>query len=117
MTDKSEDSKFVDSLAEALEAETQALPDATAQRLQQLRREAVMLSESGRRPLFRGPVPALIATAAVIALALLVSFRMAPSVPALPVSSEAEFALAQDLELFEQLEFLAWLDEAHLDAG
>jgi len=33
------------------------------------------------------------------------------------MGSELEFVVAQDLEVLEELEFLAWLEEADLGAG
>ena len=109
-------------LKDALRREREALPEDVRNRLAASRREAVTLleeSESGGWSLAevfspRGLVMAAAASVAAIALWVAVS----PSNdPALPLLSAPEVALVQDLELLEELEFLAWLEEEPQGAG
>lgn len=115
--DQGNDEEFVEQISRRLELEVADLPDSAVQRLQLIRRQAVAAAE--RRPglLVSGRVPALIASAALVALAVFMNFNTDSPIPALPVASEAEFALAQELDLLQQLEFLAWLEEEQPNAG
>lgn len=104
---------FEDRLQKALRAETEApLAPEVAGRLAGIRRQAAltagnadrMLRLPRRRWLLWG---GMTTAAAGLLLAVAVS-RQAPA--PLPVFEEQAFAAAEDLELLEELEFLAWLE-------
>ena len=109
-------------LKETLRAERDELPEAVRSRLAASRREAVALldeSENGRWSLTGWFAPrglAVAAAASVAAIALWVGLT-SPEEPALPLLSAPEVAVVQDLELLEELEFLAWLEEESQGAG
>ncbi|MEM6708597.1 MAG: hypothetical protein AAF648_07405, partial [Pseudomonadota bacterium] len=90
-------------------------------RLDAARRSAVAAAEARlnkpRMMLLRWQSAAAVAAFAVVAV-ILVPQRAAVSVDALPTLDSSEFAAAAELELLEDLELLAWLDEQDLaDAG
>ncbi len=114
-------------LAEALTAERDAIAPDVRERLGAMRREAVRLAEeSADTPAFSlrgwlGALPMTATAAAGLAFALAVGVWLAAAPDAglepLPAISEAEAAVMQDLELLEELEFLAWLEEESAGAG
>lgn len=111
-------------LRQALLAERDDLPGTVRDRLAASRREAVALMEkqetaSGGWSLAdllasRGLAMAAAASAAAIALWIGLS---SPEDPALPLISVPEVAVVEDLEMLEELEFLAWLEEESQGAG
>ena len=115
-------------LKDALQREREALPQAVRDRLAASRQEAVaLLEEAEARPAAARAVAwltgrfdvrglALVGAAAAAALALWVTLSV-PDDPALPMLSAPEVAVVQDLELLEELEFLAWLEEESQGAG
>lgn len=116
MTDQDSDNEFVEGLTERLNAEVEELPQTSRLRLQAMRRQAVA---SAPRQWWQLSLPTagLIGSAAVLALAVFLSISTTDPVPMLPVVDEVELAIVQDLELLEQLEFLAWLEEGGPHAG
>ena len=107
---------FESRLARTLAAERDTLEPEVRQRLGALRREAVRLAET-EAPSQRwfGVLP-MAATAAaglafVFAIGVWLSALPASGPEPLPALTETEAAVMQDLELLEELEFLAWLDE------
>jgi hypothetical protein len=111
-------------LREALRAEREDLPEAVRSRLAESRREAIALlddSEAGSggwslTDLFAPRGLAVAAVASVAAVALWISSSTLED-PAIPLISAPEVAVVQDLELLEELEFLAWLEEESQGAG
>jgi len=91
------------------------LDAATLSRLNRAR-QAALAAALGRRPL-RAWWPAALATAAVLAVAVVLVRIPEPATPAAPVAAEDfEVIAAQDsLELYEDLEFYAWLDAQSAD--
>ena len=94
-----------------------------AARLAAMRREAVAIAEDGSREsswlqhLFAPR--ALVAAGAVLSLVIAAWVVLRPtddSLP-LPLLTEPEIAVVQDLELLEELEFLAWLEEEEIDGA
>ena len=72
-------------------------------------------TEQGLMP---SPVFASLAGAAlVVALAVGLTFRGSTGAPEIPLVTEPEIAIVQDMELLEDLEFLAWLEEELQGAG
>ncbi|MEM8766865.1 MAG: hypothetical protein AAGE43_05445 [Pseudomonadota bacterium] len=116
-------------LAESLKTERDNLAPDVRERLGAMRREAVKLAEEAaeanapasilRRWFGALPLAATATAGLTAALALGVWLASAPGAgPApLPAISEAEAAVMQDLELLEELEFLAWLEEESAGAG
>ncbi|MEM1439498.1 MAG: hypothetical protein AAF545_04885 [Pseudomonadota bacterium] len=104
-----------DALAKAIvdRLSTDVDPDVAA-RLRAARQEAVYLVDSAhrKRAPWLAPAGGLVA-ASVVAVVLLRDPGMQP----MPALDETEMAAAAELELLEELEMLAWLDEEMLDAG
>ena len=109
-----------------LEAVRSALapPDPDVQqRLARIRREAVQIAEESSSPWRRiawfpgGRSLAALTAAAGFALAVWLGVRVGSEPPPLPVLDEPEVAVVQELELLEELEFLAWLEEEPVGAG
>ncbi len=94
-----------------------------AARLAAMRREAVQIADASPGAslwLERLLAPAgLAAAGAALALVLAVWLALRPTDDAavLPLLSEPEIAMVQDLDLLEDLEFLAWLEEEPDGAG
>ena len=126
-TDRDKDERaaepFEGRLARTLAAEREALTPEVRERLGAMRREAVRLAEAEERdPPWRRwfgvmPMAATAAAGLTFALAMGVWLSAVPEAgpEPLPALSEAEAALMQDLELLEDLEFLAWLEEDGLE--
>ena len=88
-------------------------PDVAA-RLRAARQEAVYIVDRKTRRSVPWLAPAGgDVAAAVVAVVMLREPALAP----MPALDEAEMAAAAELELLEELEMLAWLDEDMLDAG
>ncbi len=90
----------------------------TASRLANIRRQA--LAQQQHETSFDGRWwPALgLGSAAVVALALVLNVGPKQAVEDAPWASDAEtLVLIQELEVLEELEFLAWLDEAESGAS
>ncbi len=85
-----------------------------AARLRATRQEAVYIVDRKTRRSVPWLAPAGgVVAAAVVAVVMLREPELAP----MPALDEAEMAAAAELELLEDLEMLAWLDEDMLDAG
>ena len=91
------------------------LDAATADKLRQARARAVDQAQSPWLGFFRSPQGyALGGVTAAVFLAVMIApvFRVnQPAIAALPVSNGDEFVLAQESELLEELEFVAWMLE------
>ena len=118
---ESEQQKTLD---ERLQAEREKLPEDVRRRLAASRRQAVALleeSESGSWSLFGFLAPRGLAAAAAVSMAAIALWVGLSSTlteePALPLLGAPEVAVVQDLELLEELEFLAWLEEESQGAG
>ncbi len=107
-------------LTAALRQAADDVPDEVARRLQDARRQAALAAEEPRARRLR-PIFAVSAGVAVAALALAMGLNLSAPAPAdiplLPAGSDLEFAVSQELELLEELEFIAWLEEADRGAG
>ena len=110
-------------LKASLRAERENLPEAVRNRLAASRREAVAQMEaeaaSGGWSFAdllapRGLAATAVASVAAVALWLSLS---SPEEMALPLISSPDVAAIEDLELLEELEFLAWLEEESQGAG
>lgn len=88
-------------------------PDVAA-RLRAARQEAVYIADRKTRR----PVPWLAPAGGVVAAAVVATVMLRePELAPMPALDEAEMAAAAELELLEDLEMLAWLEEDMLDAG
>ncbi len=93
-----------------------SVPADIAARLRAARQEAVFVAERKTRKRGWGVSLAPIGATAAACAVLVVALNRAPE-NTLPLLDDAEMAAAAELELLEELEMLAWLDEAILDAG
>ena len=117
MTDHETEEQFVKALEQQLRVEAEQLPEDARIRLRSMRAQAIAGQPKRRWQDFALPAVGFATTAAVIALAIMLNFSGNGSIPSLPVVDGAELAVVQDLELLEQLEFLAWLEEGGPNAG
>lgn len=107
-----DDDKFAAQMVEHLEA-SEVDTDVTA-RLRAMRAEAVQAVD---RKTMR-PAIWLLPAGGVLASALLLTFLLrANDNNVLPLMDDAEFAAAIELELLEDLELLAWMEESVSDAS
>ena len=116
--DTRDDGKLSEDEARLARAVTERLrddvdPDVAA-RLRAARQEAVYIADrkTGR------PLPWLAPAGGVVAAAVVATVMLRePALAPMPALDDAEMAAAAELELLEELEMLAWLDEEMLDAG
>ena len=108
--DKAEDQKKNENLRTAfIEAERDINPD-IAHRLASARREAVAVAD--RRNVWQTPMAwglSGTAAAAVLAYAIMTPGLLEPGTEGMPPLDQPEFVVAQDAELLEELEFVAWM--------
>lgn len=109
---------FLDQVRDVLDQSTASMDAQTASRLNRARQQALDL---GLKPRSRWAWPSLaLATAASLTLALSLILRM-PDTASLPTAAEdlsqdlELLAGNEDLELIENLEFYAWLEQQSLD--
>lgn len=106
-----DDERLASAVTERLRTDVD--PDVAA-RLRAARQEAVYITDRKTRRPVRWLAPAGgVVAAAVVATVMLREPALAP----MPALDEAEMAAAAEIELLEELEMLAWLDEEMLDAG
>lgn len=108
-------------LVRALRERGDQVPADVAERLVRMRRSAVAELERrealpGRRPLWPW-LGGLAAAALALSVALLLSGPAAPEPDALLLADADELAAIAELDVLEDLEFLAWLEQEQLDAG
>ncbi|MEM7097242.1 MAG: DUF3619 family protein [Pseudomonadota bacterium] len=104
------DEQFAHRLAKQLD-EAHDVPDEVAERLFSARQQAlaqVTKNETGRFGSNRVLWPGL-GVGATAAAALVVVLTMPPQIEPLPLGTDVELAVSQDLELLEELEFVAWM--------
>ncbi len=124
MAESDKDGHLEEAVQAALRAEREQLPADVRSRLAASRRDAVAILEDSETGTQGWSLAALLAprglavaaAASVAAIALWVGLST-PEDPALPLISAPEVAVVQDLELLEELEFLAWLEEESQGAG
>lgn len=112
------DDSWMSQVREHLDDGVRRLDGHTASRLNRLRQAALdqALGNRGWRQWLR-PIYAL-ASCAAVALALSLMWRMpeAPMAASVPATDDFELlAGAEDLEMIENLEFYAWLEQQSLD--
>ena len=106
-----EDLDFARHLTQALKDDEQALSDDVKQRLYEARQRAVDLARQPAGKTKRWVLPFLgagVTTAAAI-LVVVLMLPVASSIDPLPLGEDTELAAAQDLELLQELEFVAWM--------
>jgi hypothetical protein len=126
MTDESPGDEALEEVERRLQAlareQSETVSADVAERLAAMRRQAVAELEeeafgwSGLLPILRRAVP-VTATVFAIAVVAFVLLRPDAELGELPLVSESEVAIVQDMELLEELEFLAWLEEESQGAG
>ncbi len=110
-------------LLAAARAAAEPVSPEVAARLAAMRREAVRLAEAGGDPagwfarLLAPRHLAGLAAACSLVLALWIGLRPGDDVLPVPLLDGPEVAVVEDLELLEDLEFLAWLEEESVGAG
>ncbi|MGE4070897.1 MAG: hypothetical protein AB7E72_06940 [Lysobacterales bacterium] len=114
---KAHDEALMEKISAQLDQDLQTLDGHTASRLNRIRQAALeqALVQKQRRSWLR-PLYAL-ASCAAVALALSLMWRV-PEAPVAPVQAVDDFELlagAEDLEMIENLEFYAWLEQQSLD--
>lgn len=110
------DQDQIDVAAEArkqLEAISQELPGDVTQRLQQARRQAMASVDEPRPWRINWVAGGALASILLAVTVLTTTFNATAPFPL--VSDPDEFAAAQDLELLEELEFIAWMIEVDDD--
>jgi hypothetical protein len=101
---------------------SRAVPTEVMERLGNVRREAVaLLDEPPSRWSaalgWPGLATGMVATALVGTIGVWLYLGPGPDPLAVPLVTEPEVAIVQDMELLEELEFLAWLEEESQGAG
>jgi len=113
---KKTDEEFASNLKETFDESVDALDGATLSRLNRSRNEALAeLGEPGKR--WRGWMPAAgMATAVLLAVVVLQLPVGIQSVPGVASVTDLEILLDEDsIEMFEELEFYSWMDDAQAD--
>ena len=106
-----EDQEYAARLASLLREAEGDLPDDVADRLYQARAQAVDAARQPVKATRRWLVPSM-GVGMTAAAAVLVVVLMLPAttrIEPLPAGEDMELAAAQDLELLEDLEFVAWM--------
>lgn len=110
---RDDDARWLDAARRELDAGTEALDAATLSRLNRARQAALEAGTARRAPRWLAPAFAAGACAALAIAAALPLIR-GDAEPALPVAEAgADFemlATAEDLALYQDLEFYAWLE-------
>jgi len=106
-----------DKAQDALRESETDLPESVQQRLAAARREAVNTADSPQRSYW----PAFLGTGALASAAVVLVLLMPRSATnTWPLLEDTEMAAAQDVELLEELEFVAWMlaeESADVTAG
>ncbi len=107
-----------EAVVQAMQARADNLDDVTASRLASIRRSAMALHPENqpRRSIWWPAMGAASAAVLVVAVTLTFMPERTPNENQWPTDVET-LVLIQDLEVIEELEFLAWLDEADTGAG
>lgn len=112
MTDKDEDlEKTANALGAQLRQAELDVPSMVAQRLQAARRQAVAQAQSAvaSEPGWSRFTGWSAAASALLVLAVGVAVFVPKPVDTMPRMNEAEIAAAQESELLQELEFVAWM--------
>lgn len=121
MSERTPDEAWAAQAGQRLREAERELPDGVVEQLQVARAQALetaLQSGGGDRWRMAGLGGAGAAAAALVVFVALNS--AAPDLDALPLMDEAELAAAQEAELLEELEFLAWMvaqEQADATAG
>ncbi len=126
MTDNHHEREYRERLQALLQQQADEVPVEVGERLAQIRRRAV--AEMARPAVSRW-LPGwpdrgwmwgsagFVAATAVVVLAISLLVTNSADLIEIPLSGEPDVALVQDMELLEDLEFLAWLEEEEHGAG
>ena len=117
MTNKERQNKFVENAKHVLDQDAENLDGATASRLRQMRYAALEKAESSGWQKFRLPAAALV-TASLIATFTFVQLRTSDELKTVKTIEDMEIlASAEQLDLYEDYDFYAWLAEEQQNAG
>lgn len=108
-----DDDKFVEDLSRRLRTDEVDVSPEVAARLQAARRQAVEIADQPTPAV--SPWPRVAGVSGALAAALLVAVVVRTPTDTLPRMPAEELAAAQEAELLEELEFVAWMvamDEA-----
>lgn len=124
MTDSNSDGRLKDKARQILDAHADDLPGPVLQRLAIARRRALLRSHARRGPAKRliAPWPMLATgtVAAIVVASFLILRPVGPdrNVAATESISDLDILTVQaDLDLLEELDFMAWVAEQRADAG
>ena len=115
MSVEQENQRFAERARERLERSARELDADTGARLRAARLRALEAAPQRLRSLYGAPIGALATASAAVLAVYLWSETSAPS-PAATAEDFEILSTAEPLELYEQLEFLEWLD-AHEQTG
>ena len=107
-------------LQQSLEDDARKIPAEIASRLAAIRHEAVREIPEQRTSWFaHWQLVTAGGVAAVVIVAVLMTIVLGgdEDLMRIPITPDAEIAAAQELEILEELEFLAWLEEEDSSAG
>lgn len=109
MAEHDKDPPWLANVVQQLDASARDLDAATLSRLNRARQQALSAAAPNRRRWFL--LAPVLATAAALALAIGLAWRAPEPMPkADPAQDFAMLAEGQDLDLYADLEFYAWLD-------
>jgi hypothetical protein len=113
------DAAWIEAARRGLDEGVESLDAATLSRLNRARQAALDAARAPRRPAWRWPVA--FAAAASLVVAVVLAPRLGPVAPtADPALGGADLELlaaSEDLALYEDLEFYAWLDAQQPSGG
>lgn len=101
---------FLEKTRAVLDQSVQELDTATVSALRRARAEA--LESHRRRRSAWGPLGAMAATAATVALAVMLLLNQGPTEPPVALEDMALLTTGEDLEFYRDLEFYSWLADA-----
>ena len=108
MTTQEDDNNFQDQMRDVLRASEHDLDPEVLQRLDTIRRAAVAEAELAQTKLWQRPMVWGMG-GSVAAAALVFAVFVGSGASELPPLDQPDFVVAQDAELLEELEFVAWM--------
>ena len=120
MKNQNDENSFLKKVKHSLDQSEENIPAETQSRLQRIRQESLNIKEKEKIWKIKWlltPYPAL-ATAAVVLLAVLLSFPgNREQIPFNPIDDLEILASSNKIEFYDELDFYAWLAEEEPNAG